>query len=173
MNIQHSSRSDQWFTPPAILDLVRMVVGEIDLDPASSLEANELVRANRIITEAGDGLTADWGTPKSVYLNPPGGKIGKKSKTRLFWERLCSERDNFGHAIFMAFSVEALQTTQGSPQPMMRFPICVPAKRIAFVGPDMVVGRAPSHSNCIIYVPGKIDATQNFKEVFSSLGCVR
>lgn len=30
MNVQHSSRSDNWHTPSAILELVRKVLGQID-----------------------------------------------------------------------------------------------------------------------------------------------
>jgi hypothetical protein len=41
MNIQHSSRTDMWFTPLEILVMVQKVLGTIDLDPASCAEARE------------------------------------------------------------------------------------------------------------------------------------
>lgn len=81
---------------------------------------------------------------------------------------------NVGHAIFLAFSIEQMQSSQnkGVP-PMLNFPFCVPAKRIAFVDPLGEGRNAPSHSNFIIYVPGSIDVTYKFVEIFSGLGKVR
>lgn len=172
MNIQHSSRTDQWFTPPHVISMVRRVLGDIDLDPASCVEANSIVGARRIITKQEDGLTTPWlCANQSIYLNPPGGKLNNKSVVRLFWERLQSHRDSFNHAVFMAFSAEALQTTQGRPfAAMTRFPLCIPAKRIRFVAANGVPGLAPSHSNAIVYVPGRINHTEAFVSTFRSLG---
>jgi hypothetical protein len=177
VSVQHSSRSDSWQTPPKILYLAREVLGHIQLDPASSVEANCAVGATRIFTEASDGLTSPWPThPNTVFLNPPGGKIGNRSKAALFWKRLMDYREagHLTHAIFLAFSVDALQTTQGKGcKPIAEFPFCVPAKRIAFVhSDDGAVKEAPSHSNMIVYVPGSVDRTEEFSRIFSSLGAV-
>ena len=72
MNVMHFSRDDSWRTPIWILDLVREVLGDIDVDPASSFEANENVRATSYLTKEDDGLFTTWFTePKTVYVNPP------------------------------------------------------------------------------------------------------
>ncbi len=77
------------------------------------------------------------------------------------------------HALFMAFSAESLQNTQGKDEPpMLAFPFCIPAKRIQFVSRG-VEKTQPSHSNAVIYVPGKVDNTDKFVEVFSALGVCR
>lgn len=172
MNVQHSSRTDAWGTPTDILNAARYVLGEIDFDPASSAAFNERVKAKRYYTEHDDALSKPWPINCSVYLNPPGGKYGGKSKTALFWDRLLAYRDEglLRHAVFMAFSLEALQTTQRCREPMLRYPLCVPRKRIAFVTHDGLVGEAPSHSNCIVYVPGFLDERRKFKEAFSKFG---
>jgi hypothetical protein len=74
------------------------------------------------------------------------------------------------HAIFMAFSAEALQNTQGKGEPpIMDFPFCVPAKRIRFVSPAGVRS-SPTHANVIVYVPGTIDRTDLFIKTFSTIG---
>lgn len=181
MNVKHSSRNDSWGTPQYIVGLVKEVLGTIDLDPASSMEANKVIGAGTYYTESDDGLYMAWGAPGSVYLNPPGGKIGNKSRCGLFWEKLMSE--DFGHAIFMAFSIEALQYTQAAgKKSILHYPFCVPSKRIRFIDPTSDAETsdlrskarvAPSHSNVIVYVPKWIDKTESFYTAFCKLGKVR
>ena len=167
---QHSQKSNLWYTPETVLNAAREVLGYIELDPASDAHGNERVQAERFLTEADDGLTAPWGTPRSVFLNPPGGKVGNRSRAELFWLRLMNERANIGHAIFLAFSLEQLQTTQKPGQlSLMHFPVCIPSKRLRFHyrNHDKV---SPTHANCVTYVPGKIDLTSTFLSVFSTIG---
>lgn len=161
-------------TPIAILDRVRAVLGTIDFDPASSAQANARVGATQFMTAEQDALKYHW--PKgSIYLNPPGGKIGNQSKTVLFWRRLGAQRDlgYLTHAIFMAFSIEALQSTQQCAQPILDFPICVPKRRIAFDSTGPAIKSAPSHSNVIVYVPGTVDKREDFRDYFQELGQVK
>jgi hypothetical protein len=168
MNIQHSSRSDEWYTPKWVMDLVHKVIGYPTFDPASSLEANEVVKATHFFTDR--SLEKPW-LPGSIYLNPPGGKVKNKSQSRLFWEKLMSHHETglMTDAIFMAFSAEALQYTQASPKAITDFTFCVPDKRIRFIHPD---GRSesPSHANVIVYVPGTVDATDSFIQTFQDVG---
>jgi len=175
MNIQHSSRTDLWYTPGNILIAARTVLGPIGFDPASDVFGNQRVMATTYYDEGDDGLTRPWPKDITVWVNPPGSKVGNKSKTGLFWGRLMQHRaeGKLKHAMFMCFSVEALQSTQNKVWPAIgEFPLCVPAKRIRFIGPDGLPGMAPSHSNAIVYVTGTVDVTPKFKRVFSSLGTV-
>jgi hypothetical protein len=57
------------YTPAKYIDAAREVLGEIDLDPASSRVAQETVRASRFFTVDDDGLEQDW--EGRVWLNPP------------------------------------------------------------------------------------------------------
>jgi hypothetical protein len=43
LNAKHSSASQEWLTPPSILEPAREVLGRIDVDPASSQAGNRLV----------------------------------------------------------------------------------------------------------------------------------
>lgn len=175
MKAKHSLRSDSWGTPGHVLDRVRLIMNVIDFDPASSHEFNLQVRAYRFLTAKDDGLTAEWPVG-NVYCNPPGGKRGNRSMTQLFWSRLMQHRadGNLVEAIFMASSLEAMQSTQGRGVPSIaEFMFCIPAKRLAFVSPGGLPGLAPAHSNCIVYVPGIIDSSAEFKKEFSTLGVVR
>jgi len=67
MNVQHSSKTDRWFTPPYIIEMVKEVLGEIDLDPASEEKANEVVGAREFYTQ--NALNETWVANK-VFLNP-------------------------------------------------------------------------------------------------------
>lgn len=171
MNIQHSSRTDQWGTPFEYVEAVHEVLGGIQLDAASSAHWNKTVGADAWLEDALSDEPWCLNEPLNIYLNPPGGKQGNKSLAGLFWQRLMVEKKR--HAIFMAFSAEALQNTQGKGTPcIMDFPFCVPEKRIRFVSMGEVK-LAPSHSNVIVYVPGTVDRTDEFERVFSRFGRVR
>lgn len=61
--------SSEWYTPAPIIASARAVLGEIDLDPASSPVANETVRATEFFDEKADGLLQHWAG--RVWLNPP------------------------------------------------------------------------------------------------------
>lgn len=169
MNIQHSSRSDTWGTPAWIIEKVKAVLGEIDLDPASDSVANRIVGAKRFITKEENGLLQEWAG--KVFLNPPGGKRGKESLTKLFWDKLSRSfvDGKVEEAIFMCFSIEALQSTQSCKYPIMDYPFCVPAKRISFVNSLGEEQRDPSHSNAIVYL-GKCPSM--FRAVFREVGRV-
>lgn len=176
MNIMHSSRRDDWMTPLEVVGLVHRVLGRPDVDPASSAEANSRVMARYYFDSDTDGLASHW-PPGSVFLNPPGGKRGNRSLAALFWVRLMEHRrsPDFTHGIFLAFSAEALQTTQGKGVPALgEFPLCIPARRLRFDLPGGPGAQplSPSHSNAIAYVPGRLDWTADFAEAFSALGTI-
>lgn len=50
--------NNEWYTPAALVDAARQVLGEIDLDVASSAKANEAVGAKNFYTVADDGKQA-------------------------------------------------------------------------------------------------------------------
>jgi ParB family chromosome partitioning protein len=60
---------NEWFTPPEYIELARQVLGEIDLDPASSDEAQRIIQAAQYFTKADDGLKQEW--CGRIWLNPP------------------------------------------------------------------------------------------------------
>ncbi len=169
--VQHSSGSDQWFTPADIIQRAYHVLGAIDLDPASSAAANAVVGAQTYYTKEMDGLQCDWFG--SIWCNPPGGKVNGKSLPLLFWEKLMKTRESmfFDHAIVMCFSIEQLQTTQGRDYPsMLGFPLCIPKKRVSFVQGDGKSSGSPAHANAIVYVPGRRNYVKAFADAFKDMG---
>lgn len=77
-NVRHSSENSEFMSPQWLTDWVHYVMGGIDLDPASSHEANRTVRANMIYTKAENGLFKPW--HGRVWLNPPGGLVDETGR---------------------------------------------------------------------------------------------
>lgn len=128
-NVKHSSETTSHFTPPNIVAAARLLLGNIELDPASTKWGNQqFVRANRILTYRDNGYLKDWGRSLEeeqcrVFLNPPGGRCndqgrpveyGGQSSAKAWWFKLAGEymRKQVTSAIFIGFSLELLQTTQ-------------------------------------------------------------
>lgn len=69
-----SSASAEWFTPPEVLTLVRLISPDhrIGLDPCTS--ADNPCAAAYHYTERDDGLSCSWEGLGLVYVNPPYGR---------------------------------------------------------------------------------------------------
>jgi hypothetical protein len=131
----HSVTSSEWYTPPDIIEASREALGgRIDLDPATSERANKVVQAARIFTAAAPDLSDPW-VPwtGNVFSNPP-------NPPRPWWDAMVASwhaanmqgaRGPFA-GVFLAYSIEILQQTQGWSFPAMRFPFCVPKSRVRY-----------------------------------------
>jgi len=79
-----SKGSDNYYTPSALIEVEKRVMGVVDLDPCSSELANKIVNANRIYTLENsmfrNSLACD-----SMHFNPP------YSNPMPFVERVVSE----------------------------------------------------------------------------------
>jgi hypothetical protein len=158
LQIGLSNATDQWFTPPEIIDRVDQVFNHcIDLDPCGSTESNKTVQASRVITE--DSIDTRWGYAGNVFCNPPSGKYTGTnehykglSNPQAFFKKLNRVFDDrqIDQYIFLGYSIEQLQTLQTKTEIPKDCLICIPAKRIRFV--DQSGNRnSPTHGNCIIY----------------------
>ena len=68
-HVANNSHDDEWYTPPEFIESARLVMGSIDLDPASNEHANKTVKASNIFTEQDNGIQHSW--YGNVWLNPP------------------------------------------------------------------------------------------------------
>lgn len=167
----HLSKSAEWRTPPRIIEAAKMVLGEIDLDPASTEAANVWIGAKKIYTKKDDGLEHDW--EGRVWLNPPGDKSGKLVK--LFWSKLVESFEGGGvtEAIWLGFSLEQLVTLQLPYVTLtpLYYPVCVPKTRIQFINKRGEICKQPTHGNYLCYL-GK--RRRLFYDVFyEQVGAVR
>lgn len=88
--INQTSGDVEYYTPSAIVDAARRVMGCIDLDPASSAKANERVGARGIFTVNDDGLSRPW--TGRVWMNHPFGKV----QNPVWIQKLCREVETGG-----------------------------------------------------------------------------
>ncbi len=157
------SQSDQndWRTPRKFLDAAREVMGAIDLDPATSAEANETVQASTFYTEADNGLQKPW--KGRVWLNPPYG-----GEARLFVERLIREYE-VGNVTAACALVNSHPTETKWFQPLFDYAVCFVQGRIDFGGPSRPVSTTSTHGSAIAYFGKDIAA---FAKRFSEFGAV-
>ena len=69
VHVSNNSGENSWYTPTKIINSAIKVMGEIDLDPASSEIANQNIQAKKYYTEEDNGLSKEW--YGKVWLNPP------------------------------------------------------------------------------------------------------
>lgn len=126
--INQDSGSAEWYTPPEIIAAATAVLGEIDLDPASSLIANERVKAKRIFTERENGLVQEW--HGRVWMNHSFSAAGNP-----VWVRKIVAEYEAGR-ITEACCICFAATSERWFQPLAKRPQCYLAPRTNFYLPD-------------------------------------
>jgi len=63
------NKQDEWYTPYDIMDKVKAVLGNIDVDPASNEVAQSYIEASTFYTVENSGLVQPW--KGQVWCNPP------------------------------------------------------------------------------------------------------
>jgi phage N-6-adenine-methyltransferase len=152
----------EWYTPDEYLDLVRDVLGMIDLDPASSDRAQKIVKADKFFTIKTDGLTQEWNG--KVWLNPP----YMQPHIAKFMAKMVDE-------VSAGRTVEAIMLTHNYTDTEWfhagaRFcsAICFTRGRVKFYNGDGEVA-APTQGQAFFYFGRRV---AEFKKVFSSIGFV-
>lgn len=186
MSAQHSSESNEHYTPLDVIEAARLVMWEIDLDPASSDSVNlHRVKARRHFTIRGDGLQRIW--RGNVWLNPPGGvHTDGRSRAAVWWDKLVDDyiEGSVTQAIFLGFSVEILAQSQDSRIWIGDTTFCVPRTRLRFeqeTAPGVFVpGEQPTHANIIAYLPPRTASghpmpwsVKDFEKQFGRFGKIR
>ena len=162
-NVLHSSKSNEWYTPNLYIDLARAVMGNIELDPASSEEANKRIGANRYYTKQNSAFLYNW-EAKTVWLNPPYGQY-----TGRFVRKLLRHYydDDIEQAIILLNANPGRAYWRG----LWEFPVCFTQHRIRFFDADGNQQDRPPHENAFIYL-GPIVRWPTFYDVFKSQGVV-
>jgi ParB family chromosome partitioning protein len=157
----HLKGEYEWYTPAAILEAARAVMGGIDLDPASCDEANALVQASQIFTEQDDGLAHPW--HGRVFLNPP----FAHPTVKLFAQKLIESVGN-GTVTQGICLTNACVDTEWWQALAARGLVCCHRGRVKFYGLDDEL-QPPTLGQTIIYLG---DARDAFRIHFQPFGVV-
>lgn len=152
-------RSCEWYSPRDIVEAGRRVLGSIDLDPASNVFAQEIVRAKEYFTEANDGLTKSW--RGKVWLNPPYDAPGK------FVDKLIGAF-NAGEVTEALVLLNNATDTVWFHRLLDRFPVCVFKGRLHYWNPTKT-GKAPRQGQVIFYLGPNVE---KFYAEFGPLGSI-
>lgn len=156
-----ASESDEWYTPAGYIEAARRVLGAIDLDPASSPQANATVKAARFFTKDDDGLAERW--KGRVWLNPPYGGAAGPFIARLA-EHVASGEVTAAVALVSSHSVDTAWF-----RPLWDWLLCFTYGRIQFTSSDGRGTEAATHGSVFAYAGPDPDA---FLAEFSGIGAV-
>lgn len=143
-HVAHNSGNNEWYTPIEYIDAARQVLREIDLDPASSEQANAMVGAGAYYTVEDDGLTKDW--VGRVWMNPPYSSelIGP------FTAKLVESYVSGAVSEAIVLVNNATDTRWFQRLLCTASAVCFPERRVRFWGPDGTVG-APLQGQAVLY----------------------
>jgi phage N-6-adenine-methyltransferase len=152
----------EWYTPPEYIELARKVMTKIDLDPASSDDAQKIVQADKFLTVKDDGLKHAW--KGRVWLNPP----YRQPEISNFAQKTVDEvkAGNVSQAIMLTNNctdTEWFHLLAGNC-----VAICFKRGRIKFINEGQE-GAAPTNGQAFFYFGHNI---AGFLRVFSSTGII-
>jgi len=148
-------KTDEWLTPPEVVDRVVELLGEIDLDPCAETDVNPNVPAKAHVTKKNDGLNQMWWG--RVFMNPPYGR------RIIEWvDHLLAEFRS--DPTMEAIALLPAKTDTIYFKLLRDYPRCFVDHRLSFDGNGC--GRCPFPS-MIVYLGPR---TEEFASIFSGLG---
>lgn len=135
INVNHTSSSDEWYTPRWIID----TLGPFDLDPcAPPKDMRPFTIAPTVYTRADNGLTKEWhGT---VWLNPP--------YCRALLRQFCNKLACHGDGIALLVNRQDNLLWQEVIFPTAKSMIFM-RHRVKFLRPDGITG-SPFFGSCLV-----------------------
>lgn len=150
----------EYYTPKHIIDAVREVLGEIDLDPCSNSHTTPNVPANYLYTKEDNGLQYIW--YDKVFMNPPYGYAITEWVEKLKHDY---EAGNVTEAIMLCPASSGTEWFQR----MNKYPCCFLQKNLFFLRPKGFTVKEAKGATAIFYF-GKNE--EKFYQVFSRFGGV-
>jgi len=193
--VNQDSGNTEYYTEEYLIEMAREVMGEFDLDPASSVIANETVKAEQFFTIDDDGLSRYWAG--KVWMNHPFSKgekackpnckkkncvpsLGMGKPTRghcitkdipgnIEWtNKLVNEykAGNVTEAICITFS----SMSESWMNPLIEFMQCFPRGRINYRLPNGQKTNGITKGSLLTYMGPN---PKKFREVFEKIGAVK
>jgi phage N-6-adenine-methyltransferase len=153
---------DEWNTPQDYVEAARFVLGEIDLDPATSSLAQEWIRAKQFFTEQDDGLTKEW--HGRIWLNPP----YSREKIKPFIDKMVAEIEATRVTAAIVLTNSYTDTAWFHKIGPVTQALCFTEGRIVFTDPDDGPCKPTQGSVFFYYGPD----VKTFETVFSAFGWV-
>ena len=162
-HVGKNTGNPEWYTPKEYIEAARAVMGGIDLDPASTHVANDVVKAATYYSKEVDGLSQRWSG--RVWMNPPYqnkiiGRFVKKLVAAV-------EAGDVIEAVVLVNN--ATETKWFNRLVVVATGICFPRRRIRFWHPDTSKA-APLQGQAVVYIGRDLDG---FAKAFETFGwCV-
>lgn len=195
-NAQHSAKSGEWYTPARWIEAVRRTLGSIDIDPCSSKEANNVVKAGEWWGSGGRALERNWDVGRqTVFVNPPGSCIvidgvfsecvnpvktanGGRGRCscklpKQFMAKSLIQAYRGIDVIYLAFSVNQLRMlAELKWPPGVSISIALPAQRIPYLDPETLDPVKGTNCDSAFICMSKDPTThERFKLEFNGEGC--
>ena len=163
--INQDSGKYEYYTPSNIVEAAREVMGHISLDPASSLTANEAVRADIFFDKSVNGLNQEW--YGNVWMNHP----FSRQENKLWVFKLIEEYQakNTRQACCITYA----STSEQWFRPLLDFPQCYLYKRTNYLLPDGTVKKGVTKGSVVTYLGLNVAKFRQVFEVERKLGKVK
>lgn len=161
-HVARATGQNEWYTPAEYIAAAVEVLGDIDLDPASSAEANTVVKAKHFFSWEDDGLAYEWAG--RIWMNPPfAAGLIEKFIEKLVWH---FEAGAVSEAIVL---VNNATETDWFRELAQRARVgCFPYHRVRFSSPNGEAG-APLQGQAVLYLGPHVAA---FARAYAELGWI-
>ena len=160
--LRHANGVYEWYTPEAFIISVRRVLGQIDLDPASSEKANRIVKATKFYTQSDNGLNKAW--RGKIFMNPP----FKNKLIKQFVSKLLKHIKSCEVTEAILLTDSCTDTGWFQDALSLAAAYCFPKGRLKFYGPHDEIQFAQRPQTFFYFG----DNVEMFKAVFETKGFV-
>jgi len=159
-HVSNNSGENEWYTPECYIESAKKVMGNIDLDPASSEIANQTVNANLFYSQEEDGLSKEWFG--NVWMNPP-------YSQPLIFQFISKLVESKGVNQAIVLVNNGTETQWGQLLLSNSSAVCFHQSRIRFIDKYGNLGQAPLQGQMICYIGSEVN---NFINEFNQYGTI-